>query len=310
MQAIQRKIAAAARNTADGAVLARGLESWAAAFRRAAGAAAGMDVTIGGETARSVAPGELAEVLPDLALLVRLEGAERGIGLLAMAPDLLAALLEIRTLGRPAARPGPERRATRTDAALVADVIDAALSALDSADTSASGLRFAAHVAGARHAALLFDDTPSGLTQFSCEARLCDGARGGPVHLIVPQHAAAPPRADVEADLRFVSDMGEQVGAATVALDAVIARLTLPLGDVLSLAPGDWLRLGSAALDRIDLQGLDGVRRFGARLGQNRGMRAVRLSEEAPAAGRSKTPRLAGTAPAAGVQAEMRPTGT
>jgi flagellar motor switch protein FliM len=57
--------------------------------------------------------------------------------------------------------------------------------------------------------------------------------------------------------------------------------LTLPLSEVMSLSEGMVLALPQAGLDRISLEGADGRRVAEGRLGQNRGLRAVRLNEAA-----------------------------
>jgi flagellar motor switch protein FliM len=70
-------------------------------------------------------------------------------------------------------------------------------------------------------------------------------------------------------------------------LDAVIGRLTLPLRQIMALQVGETLILTTAALDAISLETVEGRHVAAARLGQHRGMRAVKLGEavaERPAA--------------------------
>ena len=74
----------------------------------------------------------------------------------------------------------------------------------------------------------------------------------------------------------------------------MLARLTLPLADVLNFRAGSVLALPQAALDRISLEGLGGRSLAEARLGQNRGMRAIRLN--AGAAGQADPVQMAATA--------------
>ena len=85
------------------------------------------------------------------------------------------------------------------------------------------------------------------------------------------------------------SAFGEQVMASNCTLQAVMARLTVQLSAVMGLELGMVVPLGSAALDRIDLEGMDGRKLGCGKLGQNRGMRAVRLSGEAAADGAKPT---------------------
>jgi flagellar motor switch protein FliM len=64
---------------------------------------------------------------------------------------------------------------------------------------------------------------------------------------------------------------------AGCALDGVVGRLRLPLGRILALELDEVLALPLAALDAISLETLDGRSVGRARLGQNRGMRALKL---------------------------------
>ena len=72
----------------------------------------------------------------------------------------------------------------------------------------------------------------------------------------------------------------------------MLARLKLPLTTVMTLSAGMLLTLPQAGLDRISLEGLDGRRVAQGRLGQNRGLRAVRLSEAALVGGEVAEARL------------------
>jgi flagellar motor switch protein FliM len=72
--------------------------------------------------------------------------------------------------------------------------------------------------------------------------------------------------------------LAAQVEQAECQLDAVIARLVLPIGRILALEPGEVLDLPQAALDAITLEARDGRRIARSRLGQNRGMRALKIS--------------------------------
>lgn len=307
MQAVRRMVAGRAAGGADNAAAQAAAAAWAAAFQRAVAAEIGLDLAAGPARAMALNASDLPEVVADRALLCRLEDGRGRTGVLALAPDLLAVLLERLTLGRVEGEAPPPRRPTRTDAAMVAGAVDAAFTGLGAGTGPAQGLRYAAHLVEVRSLPLVLDEGP--LQSYAVEFTVPGRGRGGLAHLAVPAPAAAPVRAAAGADPGFSGDLAEQVQASTVLLDAVVARVTLPLAEVLRLTPGDWLRLGTAALDRIDLQGVDGLRRAGGRLGQNRGMRAVRMAEAAQPAGRSSTLRLP-VIPRPEVDETLRPTGT
>jgi flagellar motor switch protein FliM len=82
----------------------------------------------------------------------------------------------------------------------------------------------------------------------------------------------------VAAERRFAEELAEQLSGAEVRLEAVLTRVSLPLSQVVGLSVGDQLVLNAAALDKISLEGLDGRKMAEGRLGQNRGLRAVRLT--------------------------------
>jgi len=92
------------------------------------------------------------------------------------------------------------------------------------------------------------------------------------------------------AEMVFGAALGEQIMGASAELVAVLARMHLPLETLLNLKIGGSLALGSAALDQIDLKGLDGKRLASGKLGQNRGLRAVRISASAKPAARVAVP--------------------
>jgi flagellar motor switch protein FliM len=288
MAVIRRKTAAAAAAQAAG----RGAAAhWPVALARAAQAAMGLDLEVEGAAAGPASLAEVLEVLPDHALIAALEGPAGATGAIALGPGLLTALVERQTLGRVTPRPVVPRRPTRTDAAIAAGLIDAALAALDTALEAeedrvwAAGFRTAAHVDGARTLSLLLEDAGFRLIRARARAQ----GKGGEVILALPARGRGtppPPPADQAAAMVFRAALGEQVMAAEAMLTAVIARVSLPLSQVMALAPGEVLRLGPAALDRVDLDGPDGIRVAGGRLGQTRSLRALRLDAAAAPAAR------------------------
>jgi flagellar motor switch protein FliM len=193
------------------------------------------------------------------------------------------------------------RKPTRTDASMVADMIDRALQELEAGLESDPDLIWAG---GFRYASFLDDPRPLGLLLeeeyyrvLQAELRLGNGARSGPVMLALPAEgrgrtpkpAPTATPAPVAAAL-FSKALNDQVMRTEADLAAVLHRFTVPLSYVMALQEGDLVPLSSAALDRIVLEGLDGRPLATGRLGQNRGMRAVRLApqamaEEVPATG-------------------------
>lgn len=286
-----------------------GARAWRTVFARVARDAVGLDlaVPVTRDDRRSLA--ELLELLPDRALLAMLEGPGQGLGLLAMSPELVASVIEAQTIGRVTPAPPLPRRATRTDATMAAGLIDGALAALETALarspdlTWTAGFRYASFLDEPRPLGLLLDDIP--YRTLICDLDIGSGARQGRVLLALPAEGRGPkPAPAAPADetpataQAWQAALSGAVMGAEVAVEAVIGQLRLPLAQAMGLAPGMILPLSGARLDTLTLRGAGGQTMAAGRLGQNRGMRALKLRDigsEAPSPPASLLP---DTAPA------------
>lgn len=287
---LAKKVALAASDTTQGGFGAD--RFWRVALARAARDTMHLGMTV---LRLDQARGSLAEVLdlpPDRAMIAVLEGPGEGLGLMAISAPVLAAMTEIQTIGRVSAVPQAIRRPTRTDAAMVAGFVDTALEGLELALAEEADLHWAG---GFRYASFLDDPRPLGLLMEDIEYRILtaeisieDGARTGQILMVLPAAgrgirpktlASAVPAA--VAGQAFSQDLAYQVDGAMCVLTAVIHHLRCPLEDVIALQIGDVLPMPFASLDRVGFEGIDGQRIAEGRLGQNRGMRAVRLTPPA-----------------------------
>ena len=231
---------------------------------------------------------ELLDMQQDCALLAVLEGPKDGLGLMAISPTVLAAMTEMQTIGRVHTGMQAARRPTRTDAAMVLGFVDSALIGLEGALTEeadlvwAGGFRYASFLDDPRPLSLLLEDMTYRV--MIAELSIEDGVRTGQILMALPcegrgSRPSFAAHAVPEAALgrAFASDLAAQIEAANCVLDAVIHRIKQPVSAILALQVGDILQLGFASVDRIGFEGLNGQRLAEGRLGQNRGMRAVRL---------------------------------
>ena len=291
-----RKLAAARLALADGGPGAD--RAWRVALARAARDQLKLPLEVDDLALDRLSLAELLELPPDYAMIVVLEGPRDGLGLMVISAGVLAAMIEVQTIGKVAAIAPPPRKPTRTDAAMVAPIIDAALTGLETAllqETDliwAGGFRYASFLDDPRPLGLLLEDTAYRVLR--ADVSLANGARKGAVLLALPAdgRGAAPVGQVAEKAVSgpaFSTLLANQVENADCVLDAVLTRVSMPLSRVLGMVVGEVVTLPRAALDRISFEGLDGRCVATGKLGQNRGMRAIRLM---PAAAAARAPTL------------------
>jgi flagellar motor switch protein FliM len=230
---------------------------------------------------------EILDLAPNHALVALLDGPHGSLGVLMLAPAVTASLIEMQTLGRLSSQPPPARKPTRIDAAMVAGVVDRALAGLDQtlADEAdlvwAGGFRYASYMDEVRPLGLMLEE--DSYRVLSADLQLGPGDRQGQVILILPaigrgERPEAGLAAPGDSAPQFTAALAAQVEQADCRLEAVIGRLVLPIGRIMTLQVGEVLDLPQAALDAVTLEAQDGRRIARARLGQNRGMRALKIS--------------------------------
>jgi len=280
--------------------------AWRMALARAARDQLKMTVGFARIGAQQTSLTEVLETPMQRALIVMLQGQGEGMGLMVISGHMLAAMIEILTLTRLSAD-GPSdddlRKPTRTDAAMAVEFIDAALAGLEKGlvDTAAAdaghGLGGPSWARGYRYAAFIDDPRPLHLMLEDCDYHLLsadlaleDGTRTGTIMLALPcaPEAAVPFVAPAAQEFDFTApepvqdftqELRRHVQDLPVRLDAVIAQISVPLERILRLQVGEVVALPLAALDQISVLGMDGRCIARARLGQNRGMRALRLTD-------------------------------
>ncbi|PRX34952.1 flagellar motor switch protein FliM [Meinhardsimonia xiamenensis] len=255
------------------------------AFAQAALREFGIELAVTGLGSARLLPEALVERLPSAGLIAMLEAADGRRGLVAFCPQLLAAVVEAATVG--AVQPGeaPERRATTTDAAMASGLVNGALqltAVLGEGLAEASefaGLSMGALRADARSASLCLRERAHHLHDLSLDAGR--GARAGRIVLVLPPpDPPAEGRPCEERDWRPAFERA--VCDGTVRLEAVLARLSLPLARVEALTEGEVLPLDGARLDAVELVGADGAPVAAVRLGRVGERKAVRLLPAAP----------------------------
>jgi flagellar motor switch protein FliM len=249
----------------------------------------GLALTLRSGSVSELTAAEVIDTLPDQPLLLTLDGPEAAQGLAVLDQGACSALGELAALGSLALRPAPARRPTRTDALMVAELLDAALDDFDgrSAGTDhwrwTSDFRYAAHLADPRPLPLLLEEP--GYRLLGLDLAFGPGdQRDGRLWLVLPSRgrpvAPAVGPADAapdEAKGAWRSALAGAVAPASVDLSAVLARVSLPLAQVLDLSAGQSLVLPDQAVALVRLEAAGGLLVGIARLGAAGGHRALRL---------------------------------
>lgn len=208
----------------------------------------------------------------DLALALKCTGG--GAGLARIDPMVLAAIIEILTLGEVGRGDVPDRVPTPTDAGLVGEALENWLVAVT--ETGADGVSnlqsvsAGAHLPNARAARLALADVPLEVTELKLD--LGGGARVGEVLLAVPYGAEAKGAGSRRQQNPAVLQAG-------VLLTSELARVDLPYAKMRDLREGEMIEIPSEAIGSVRLRDLGGVVAAVGRLGQSGGFRAVRLQK-------------------------------
>ncbi|GAA6162692.1 hypothetical protein NBRC116590_03960 [Pelagimonas sp. KU-00592-HH] len=229
----------------------------------------------------SVKHEDLRELFAGFGFMALLEG--RPAAGVAIETPVLGGVVEHQTIGTVLPQGAGERLPTRVDAALMAPLLDDALArysqSLETADTSFWGRNYAfgAMVPEARTLVLALGDGLYHL--FEMEVSLAGGAREGRLVMAFPDHVE--PAEEQEGGDAASETVRQGVLSAHVTLDAVLARVQLPLSQLQGLAVGETIPLEAGVLDRTWLVMEEGGVSAQVTLGQMNGARAVRLIGQA-----------------------------
>jgi flagellar motor switch/type III secretory pathway protein FliN len=231
-------------------------------------------------------------------LLVLIDGPDGAVGLVAIDRDVMTGLIEVQTIQQVTQIPiEPERVLTPTDAAMMAPLVDGALTRMAAMlldhplHYQLDGYRFGAMIEDARGVGLILD--ASGYTCFRAEVDLALGRRRGGLFFCLPERARPKPKPKSEGGSSAPGPHADLMSRVPARLEAVLGHISLPLARAQQLKPGDLIPLAPDALEQVNLVAGRGRDVVTGRLGQLNGMRAVRISlpvSEADLLGDSSAP--------------------
>ena len=303
LQTVIRRKAEAGRPAADGTPLTAERAIGQALSKAAQDMfALPLQVAAISEGRRSLA--DLPEALDPLSLIAVIEGPDEGLGIVALPPETLSVLLEVQTMGTLAKAAPPPRKPTRIDASMVVDFLDTVLAEIEEtlAETEAviwaGGFRYASYLDDPRPLGLLLEDVGYRLWQVEMGFGVGGERRGRLVWAVPvngrgqalrrwPGAAEALPVSgpgavaalEAQKAAEWQNRLHASVMGAATQIDAVLDRVSLPLSAVLRLRPGMSLPISADALENLTLEGAGRRCLASARLGQHRGLRAVRVTE-------------------------------
>lgn len=249
---------------------------------------AGVSVSLGRHGVDTMAREDVAEALPEGALVFRLQPAAddpsqddgegrpapaRGVGGLGwLSADLFTAIVERRLTGVVRQQACAPRAPTPLDAVICSELIDG----LCGADGVGGGMRMRTRdYLPEPDLSVALADMPYRVLRLTLSIARAAG-RGGEIGLVLPDH----PRHDA----REAEDHGPVAGVKRpdlltchADLRAVLPPLVLPWARLTRMAPGELIELPDGALDGVRVEGIDGVHVGLGRLGRFEGSRAVRL---------------------------------
>lgn len=232
--------------------------------------------------------------LSDETLLIMLDGPDSSLGVLTVDIQLLAGLIEMQTTARVIPMVADARPPTRTDAAMVAPLVDAFMARLEDnlADEPdgywVKGFRFGVRVEDVRMLGLALEAPDYNIFRLSVD--LFGGAKMGEIALALPERPAPRYGSEDQPDAAMMGvTLTNTLMNVPTDIRAVLRRITMPLSSIGQLKVGDVLTLPREALSSTSLEATPKKMLAEVSLGQLNGFRAVRLNRAVGAAPLAKS---------------------
>ncbi len=226
---------------------------------------------------------QLLDALDKDALLLILEGPHGTKGVAVFDTQTLAAVIEVQTLGNVMQSEAAPRLPTNTDSAMCEAILDRVLQefeghlAASTAADWATGFRFEKRIESARLLGLALEDVD--YRMFHLPLDMADGAKQGTLLIVFPAEGAGAGQLASGGEKGWAQAMEKAVCASHVDILAVLHRTQVSLATVRGFQSGDLVTVPKSAVSEVSMEGSDGRVVGVARLGQQNGFRALRISD-------------------------------
>ncbi|MFV2002692.1 MAG: FliM/FliN family flagellar motor switch protein, partial [Paracoccaceae bacterium] len=251
------------------------------AVARACEEVAGMEASVSGFVQEKTTVDAIIAALGEPHLIFLTEGPDGAIGLALLNAQAMAAIIEQLTTGRVVPGRAEPREATRTDAVVVATVLDRLLEVFDDGlgrmqtPPPVAGFRQAVSLPDGRAVKMALEEMPYRLFRLSLD--FSHGAKTGELRLIFPFDLSDQGASDATLQARWRNQWHQALSQTQTDVEAVLHRFSLPLDEIESLRVGALIPVPASAVAAVSLEGGDGRCVATGKLGQCGGHRAVRI---------------------------------
>ncbi len=252
------------------------------AVARAAEDVAGMEASVSGFVQEITTVEQIVDRLKEPHLIYLTEGPDRAVGLALLNAQAMAAVIEQMTTGRVVPSQADPRQATRTDAVIVATILDRILEIFDEGlaqitdAPQVAGYRQSVALEDGRAITMALEDMPYRLYRLALD--FGRGAKSGELSLIFPCDPTGQGANASVMQAQWRANWRHAVMQSEVSVEAVLHRFTIPLDELGSLAAGTYVPVPVECVGRVSLEGSDRRCVATGKLGQCGGHRAIRLA--------------------------------
>lgn len=258
----------------------RAVRVWRLAAARALKSAVGMNAEVATAQVTSVQADAMPGLVEPGEMTALMENDAGDVGLALISPAIVAALVEMQTIGRVSDRPAEPRQATPVDGALVGPSVDRIMV---SAAAALAECGLGDPVTDYRFAMLTEAETPPTLSMadlpHSCltlDITVEGGRKQGTMRFVSPDTGASEmQRAASRAD--WQNKISAAVLSSDVPVEARLGQVRMTIENVMQLTPGDFVPLSPEDLRRVRLVVGRGDLAGRGKLGQSNGYRAVKI---------------------------------